>query len=423
MNLRAIGCNVGSAPVDLREKLAFDADKLARALTELTARYGAEAAVLGTCNRVELYLARPEVGAPVHSPLVAEYLSELHGVPAADIHPHLYEHADAAAVRHLFRVAAGLDSVVVGEDQIAGQVKDAFDVAQRAGATGPLLNTLFPAAARTSKRVRTETGLAQGQFSVASAAVGFLNEVFDRFTDKTVLVIGAGEMGRLTLTHIRELRPAAVLVTNRSPEKAAALAAECGGAPLPWDQLDDGLARADIVISTTGAPEPIVSRRRYDEKVRPRRGRRKLVVFDLAVPRDFDPKIDDGDRVSVFNVDDLNRVRDQQLAERRRHVAPAEQVVAEEVAAFLTDWNRRKDGPVIGALTEEVSRIREAVLAPLLAKLNGKLTAADKAQVEAAFRLYQNKLLHGPIAALQEASREGHGPGLREALMRLFGLK
>ncbi|MBN9520933.1 glutamyl-tRNA reductase [bacterium] len=423
MNLRAIGCNVGSAPVELRERLAFDADKLARALAELTARYGAEAAVLGTCNRVELYLARPEVGAPVHSPLVAEYLSELHGVPAADIYPHLYEHADDAAVRHLFRVVSGLDSVVVGEDQIAGQVKDAFDVAQRAGATGPLLNVLFPAAARTSKRVRSETGLAQGQSSVASAAVGFLKEVFDRFTDKTVLVIGAGEMGRLTLTHIQEFRPAAVLVTNRSPERAAGLAAECGGAALPWEQLDDGLTRADIVISTTGAPEPIVSRRRYDEKVRPRRGRRKLVVFDLAVPRDFDPRIDDGDRVSVFNVDDLNRVRDQQLAERRRHVAPAEQVVAEEVAAFLTDWNRRKDGPVIGALTEEVGRIREAVLAPLLAKLNGKLTAADKAQIEAAFRLYQNKLLHGPIAALQEASREGHGPGLREALMRLFGLK
>lgn len=422
MNLRAIGCNVGSAPVELRERLAFDAAKHARALAELSARYGAEAVVLGTCNRVELYLARPETGAPVHSPLVAEYLSELHGVPAADIAPHLYEHADADAVRHLFRVATGLDSVVVGEDQIAGQVKEAFDLAQKAGATGPLLNALFPAAARASKRVRTETGLAQGQVSVASAAVGFLKEVFDRFTDKTVLVIGAGEMGRLTLTHIQELRPAAVLVTNRSPERAAAVAAECGGTPVPWDQLADALAKADIVVSTTGAPEPIVSRRWFDEKVRPKRGRRKAVVFDLAVPRDFDPRIDDGDRVSVFNVDDLNRVRDQQLAERRKHVAPAEGIVAEEVAGFVADWNRRKDGPVIGRLTEEVSKIREEVLAQLLGKLNGKAGPEVKSAVEGAFRLFQNKLLHGPIAALQEASREGHGPGLREALMRLFGL-
>lgn len=423
MNLRAIGCNVGSAPVELREKLAFDTAKLGRALGELSARYGAEVVVLGTCNRVELYLARPEVGAPVHAPLVAEYLSELHGVAADAIHPHLYEHADSDAVRHLFRVTAGLDSVVVGEDQIAAQVKEAFDAARRVAATGPLLNALFPAASRASKRVRSETGLGQGQVSVASAAVGFLREVFDRFTDKTVLVIGAGEMGRLTLTHIQELHPAVVLVTNRSPARAADAARECGGEVVGWDQLDDAMARADIVVSTTGAAEPIVSRRRFDEKVRPRRGRRKMVVFDLAVPRDFDARIDDGDRVSLFNVDDLNRVRDQQLAERRKHLAPAEAIVVDEVAAFVADWNRRKDGPVIGALTEEVNRVREAVLAPLLGKLNGKLPDSDKAAIEAAFRLFQNRLLHGPIAALQEASREGHGPGLREALMRLFGLK
>jgi glutamyl-tRNA reductase len=423
MNLRAIGCNVESAPVGVRERLAFDEPKLRFALTELTARYGVEAVVLGTCNRVELYLARPEEGPPVHAPLVAEFLAETHEVAAEQVEPHLYEHADAAAVRHLFRVGSGLDSVVLGEDQIAAQVKEAFDAAQKCGAAGPLLNALFPAALRVSKRVRTETGLGRGQVSVASAAVGFLNEVFDRFTDKTVLVIGAGEMGRLTLTHIRELRPAAVLVTNRSPEKAAAVAAEFGGQPVPWEQLDDALARADIVVSATGAGDTVVTRRRFDEKVRPRRGRRKLVVFDLAVPRDFDERIDDGDRVSVFNVDDLNRVRDQQLAERRRHVAPAEAVVAEEVAAFLTDWNRRKDGPVIGALTEELSKIREEVLAQLLGKLNGKLAGPERAAIGGAFRLFQNKLLHGPIAALRETSGEAHGATLREALMRLFGLK
>ena len=189
-------------------------------------------------------------------------------------------------------------------------------------------------------------------------------------------------------------------------------------------RLAASTTRPDIVVSTTGAAEPIVSRRRFDEKVRPRRGRRKMVVFDLAVPRDFDARIDDGDRVSLFNVDDLNRVRDQQLAERRKHLAPAEAIVGAEVAAFVTDWNRRKDGPVIGRLTEEVNKVREAVLASLLGKLNGRLTDAEKAAaIEAAFRLFQNRLLHGPIAALQEASREGHGPGLREALMRLFGLK
>ncbi len=420
MNLRAIGCNVASASVELREKLAFDGPRLQHALAELTARYGTEAVILGTCNRVELYLARPEIGAPMHSPLVAEFLGEEHGIAPELIESHLYEHADDDAVRHLFRVACGLDSVVIGEDQIAAQVKEAFDLARKCGSTGPLLNALFPAATRVSKRVRSETGLARGHVSVASAAVDFVREVFERFDDKTVLVIGAGEMGRLTLKHLRELKPERVLVTNRSPERAADLACECCGQATPWDQLDDALVRADIVLSTTGAPEPIVSRRRFEEKVLSKRGGRKIVVFDMAVPRDFDPRIEhDGDRVCLFNVDDLTRVTDQQLAERRRHIAPAEAIVAEEVARFIQDWNRRKDGPVIGKLTAEVDRVREAVLVPLLEKLNGRLTDDDRERIEIAFRQFQNKLLHGPIAALRE---EPHG-GLREALMKLFGIK
>jgi glutamyl-tRNA reductase len=422
MNLRAIGCNVESAAVEIREKLAFDSVKLARALTELPARYGAEAVVLGTCNRVELYIARTETDSPIHSPLIAEFLSEIHGVSVERIRPHLYELADAEAVRHLFRVAAGLDSVVLGEGQVAGQVKEAFEAAQKAGATSLLLNVLFPAASRVSKRVRTETKIAEGHASVPSAAVDHLRLVFNTFTDKTVLVIGAGEMGRLTLNHIQELHPAHVLVTNRSLERAQATAAEYGGQPVPWEQLDDLLVQADIVLSTTDAPEPIVTRRRFDERVRAKRGSRALVVFDMAVPRDFDPLLHDGDRVSVFNVDDLSRTANQWAAERRKHVPAAEAIVASEVAKFVQEWNRRKDGPVIGQLTTEVDKIRELVLLPLLGKLNGKLTDADKAYIEGAFRLFQNRLLHGPIAALQEASSHGH-TGLREALMKLFRLK
>jgi glutamyl-tRNA reductase len=423
VNLRAIGCNVQSASVELREQLAFDEPKLARALAELPARYGAEAVILGTCNRVELYLARPEEDAPVHSPLIAEFLSEMHGVPVEAIRTHLYEHADADAVRHLFRVASGLDSVVLGETQIAGQVKEALEAAQKAEAVGPLLNTLFPAALRVSKRVRTETGLAEGHVSVSSAAVDFVREVFDTFTDKTVLVIGAGKMGRLTLKHLQELHPARILVTNRNAEKAAAVAADCGGQALPWGQLDEALVQADIVLSTTGAPEPIVPRRRFDEKVRPRRGNRALVIFDMAVPRDFDPRLHDGDRVLVFNVDDLTRVVDQATQRRRSHIPAAEAIIAAEVARFVQDWNRRKDGPVIGQLTAEIDRLREAVLAPLLAKLNGKISAADRDYIEGAFRLFQNRLLHGPIAALQEAAHTGHSTTLREALRKLFGLQ
>ncbi|HEY3787391.1 MAG TPA: glutamyl-tRNA reductase [Urbifossiella sp.] len=423
MNLRAIGCNVASAPVELREKLAFDKARLRSALAELTARYGVEAAILGTCNRVELYLARPEAGAPVHAPLVAEFLAEAHGIHPEAIQRHLYEHADTEAVRHLFRVASGLDSAVIGEDQIAGQVKEAFELSQKLQATGSLLNSLFPTALRVSKRVRTETGISLGQVSVASAAIAYLRPIFETFTDKTVLVIGAGEMAQLTLTHLKELQPAGILVTNRTAEKAISLAAECGGQAMPWERLDEALVRADIVLSTTGAPEPIVKRRQFNEKVLARRGRRKMVIFDMAVPRDFEPRIDDGDRVSLFNVDDLNRVRDQQLAERRTHVGPAETIVSAEVAKFVQDWNRRKDGPMIGQLTEEVDRLRDGVLAPLLEKLNGRLTDSDRAYIEGAFRLFQSRLLHGPIAALKESSGEAHGGSIREAIRKLFGLK
>jgi glutamyl-tRNA reductase len=422
VNLRAIGCNVASAAVELREKLAFDPVKTEKALAELTSRFTAEAVILGTCNRVEIYVSRPEIVAAIHVPMMAEFLSGLHGVPAADIAPHLYEHADAGAVRHLFRVASGLDSVVVGEGQISGQVRDAYEVAQKLTATGPLLNSLFQTAQRVSKRVRTETGIAHGHVSVSSAAVDFVRQVFDTFTDKTVLVIGAGKMGRLTLTHLAELNPAAVLVTNRNPDKAAASAKDCGGTVMPWEQLDDALVRADIVLSTTGAPEPIVTRRRFDEKVRRRRAGRMLVVFDMAVPRDFDPAIHDGDTAHVYNVDDLAKAAENGQAERRRHLPAAEAIIDAEVTGFVTEWNKRANGPVIGELTAEVERIRDAIVGPLLAKFNGKLTDAEKAYIEGGFRLFQKKLLHGPIAALHESSREGHG-GLREAIRKLFRLK
>lgn len=422
MNLRAIGCNVASAPVELRERLAFAPPLLSHALAELTARYGVEAVILGTCNRVELYLARPEVEAPLHAPLLAEFLGEVHGLRAEAILSHLYEHADEQAVRHLFRVACGLDSVVLGEAQITGQVKEAYEFARQAGSTGSLLNTLFPAALRVAKRVRTETGIGRGHASVSSAAVDFLRTVFDTFTDKVVLVIGAGKMGRLTLQHIRELHPARVLVTNRHLDKAQRRAAECGGLVVPWDQLDDALIQADIVLSTTGASEPVVSQSRFNEKVRYRRSGRPLVIFDMAVPRDFDPAIHDGESVILFNVDDLTRVANQALAERRRHIPAAEAIIVQEVQQFVLDWNRRRDGPIIGRLTAEVDRLREAVVGPLLQRFNGKLTEADKAYIEGAFRLFQNRLLHGPIAALQEASRAGQGHTLREAIRKLFGL-
>src|SRR5262249_35380888 len=288
VNLVVVGCDFRTAPVAVREKLALGDAKVGRALDELIARYDCEAVVLSTCNRVELYLARPATDQPLSADQIVEFLGEFHGLPAADVGPHVHERRDAEAVRHLFRVAASLDSMLVGEGQIAGQVKRAYETAHARSASGPLLNALFQSAFAVAKRVRSETGISHGHVSVASVAVDYVKEVFTRFDDKTILVIGAGKMGALTLRHLRSLNPRRILVTNRSPEKARDVAAECGGTAMPWEQLDDACAQADIVLSTTGAEPQIMPRRRWDT-ILARRAGGTVVVLDIAIPRDFDP--------------------------------------------------------------------------------------------------------------------------------------
>lgn len=421
MNLIAIGCSFRGAPVDLRERVAFDERNLERALKDLAARYGCEAVILSTCNRVELYLAKPEGERPPDCDMIAEFLAEYHKVGASEIRPHLYEYTDAAAVQHLFRVTASLDSLIVGEGQIAGQVRKAFETAQKNGGTGPLLNTLLPHAIKAARRARTETGISQGHVSVSSVAVDYVRQVFDRFDDKIILVIGAGKMGQLTLKHLRELKPKKILVTNRSPEKARLVAQECHGQAIAWEQLDEALAESDIVLSTTGASEPIVSKSRFDAIVF-KRTTGPLVILDIAVPRDFDPRIHDGENAFLFNIDDLKRIREQTLVKRQKHIAPAEAIVEHERKKFIDDWTRRRNGPVIARLTQDCDAKRKAVLEQLLGRLNGKLTEAEKAYVEGAFRLFQNQLLHGPIDALREASKEGSSATLLEAVRKLFRL-
>ncbi len=421
MKLLVIGCSYRTTPVALRERLGFAEDKLVRALEELNARYGAEAVILSTCNRVELYLARPGAVQGPDAELLIEFLAEFHSIVRADFETFLYRHQDADAVRHLFRVAASLDSLIVGEGQIAGQVRRAYELARQHETVGPLLNALFQTAARVAGRVRSETGIAHGRVSVSSAAVDYVRQVFDHFGDKIILVIGAGKMGELTLKHLRQLRPYRILVTNRSPEKATLLAQGCGGTAVPWAQLDDMLAQADIVLSTTGAPEPIMTLERY-KKVLARRAGGPVVILDIAVPRDFDPRIHDGDRTCLFNIDDLKRIRERTLQDRLKHVAPAEAIVDQEQRRFLSDWNRRRHGPVIARLNEEFEAKRRAIVKQLLDRLNGRLTEADRAYIEGAFRLYQNQVLHGPISALTEEVAEGGGHTLLEALRKLFRL-
>lgn len=431
MILLAIGCSYRTAPVDVREKLAFTPEQLARALDALSTQMSCEAVILSTCNRVELYLGRvldgpsPAVQASLDSEQITEFLARFHGLPAATVQAHLYVHRQGDAVRHLFRVAASLDSMLVGEGQIAGQVKKAYEIGQAHDSVGALLHALFRHARQVARRVRTETDISKGHVSVSSAAVDYVRQVFDHFGDKTVLVMGAGKMGELTLRHLRQLRPGRIWVTNRSPEKAVSVAKGCGGLPQPWEQLDDLLARADIVLSTTGAPEVVVSRGRY-ERIVARRTGGPIVILDIAVPRDFDPRIHDGDTTCLFNIDDLQRIREATLAQRLRHLPAAEGIVDQETRRFLSDWARRRNGPIIARLTRDFEQKRKEVLTDLLGRLNGRLTEEDRRQIEGAFRLLQNRFLHGPISALAEETQAGPaeaaGHTLLDALRKLFGI-
>jgi glutamyl-tRNA reductase len=421
--LLVVGCSFRNTAVAVRERLAFHEGSLPRALEALTVRYGCEAVILSTCNRVELYLARVEAPVPLDADLVAEFLAEFHRLPVGELQPHIFHRQDAEAVRHLFRVAASLDSLIVGEGQIAGQVKQAYELARESATVGPLLNSLFQHARLVAKRVRSETGIAKGHVSVSSAAVDYVRQVFEHFDDKTILVIGAGKMGELTLRHLRELRPRRIWVTNRSPEKAQTVAAGCGGTALPWDQLDSALVKADIVLSTTGALEPIVTLERF-RKISAGRTRGTQVILDIAVPRDFDPRIHDGEYTFLFNIDDLMRIRERTLQDRLKQVGPAEAIVEQEQRRFLKEWTRRRHGPVIARLTQDFEAKRQAIVQQLLGRLNGRLTDADKAYIEGAFRLLQNQFLHGPITALTEEPHEGHsGHTLLDALRKLFRLQ
>jgi glutamyl-tRNA reductase len=416
----AVGCSHRTAPIGLRERLVFDEERLALALDDLVGRYGCEAVILSTCNRIEIYVSGDDDVAELDAGLLTQFLAEFHALPAAQLGPHLYETCEDETVRHLFRVTASLDSMIVGEGQIVGQVKRAYELAGRRGTVGPVLHALFQRAHQVAKRVRTETAIGAGHVSISSAAVEYVRQVFDHFEDKTILVIGAGKMGELALRHLRGLGPRRILVANRSPEKAQEVATVCGGVPVPWDSLDSALAKADIVLSTTGASDPIITLERY-QRIQAQRQRGPLVILDIGLPRDFDPRIHDGDQTCIFNIDDLKRICEQRRCDRLKHIGPAEAIVAEETARFLKEWSRRQHGPVIARLTQDFESKRQTILKQLFRHLNGKMEDKDRAYIDGAFRLLQNQFLHGPISVLAEEAESGKHT-LLEALRKLFRL-
>ena len=424
MNLSVVYCTYRDAKLDVRERLSFASDEdVLRAHAELSRRHpGCEHVVVSTCNRVELYVARPgEDPPPNHADLVS-FLSEFHDLPAPDFAEELLRAEGPDAVRHLFEVAAGIDSMVVGESQIVQQVKKAYDLSTRGDASGPVTHSLFQRALRVASRVRAETRIGDGRLSVASVAVGeFAKLIFDRFADKRVLVLGAGEMARETLQYLKAEGVRQLTVANRTRERAEATAAEFGGRGVDWACMPASLAASDIVVAATGSPVPVLTA----DHVRAARlsPERPLLLLDLGTPRDIDPAaaaVDDA--VFLYNVDDLEAACERNRRKRRKEIDRARGIVAEETERFAQDVYHRATGPIVKQLRETWSGVAEAELEALFRRLPDA-SEQDREAIRRSVHRITQRLLHPPLEAIREEAQEGTPDGLLDAVRRLFGLR
>lgn len=422
MNFLVVYCTHQTAGLAVREQLAFSGrERLDAAYAEIQQRFpGIEAVILSTCNRVELYFAWSENAGPL-ADSVYRFLADFHQVPTTNFASELRHESGQAVVRHLFEVVSSLDSMVLGEPQIVSQVKDAYRTAEEHSACGPRIHALFQCAIRVSGRVRTETGLAEGRVSIASVAVGdFAKSVFDHFADKQVLVIGAGEMAEETLRYLKDEGVRDLVVVNRSPERAERLAAEWGGVPAPWDDLDRWLGQADVIVSTTGADRPVVDRARF-QAARSTGSRKPAIILDLGAPRDFDPAVGTLEDVFLYDIDSLARTCDENRRARSREIERARTIIVEETAQFTADINRRAGGDLVTRLREGWHEVSRQELERMFKKMP-HLEGRDREAIERAVERIVNKLLHPPLEALRDESKDGAPHGLLNALRRLFHL-
>ncbi|PYQ96426.1 MAG: glutamyl-tRNA reductase [Acidobacteria bacterium] len=420
VQLLLVGISYRTAPVELRERLDFQARGVADALRALALRGSArEAVVVSTCNRAELYVACDEAAATRQD--LVHFVSDFNGVAPDEIAPHVYDVIDLDVARHLFRVAAGLDSLVMGEPQILGQVKEAHTSATEARTAGPVLNRLFHTSFAVGKRVRTETGLGSGAVSVSYAAVALARKIFGDLSGRNVVVIGAGEMGTLTAVHMKSQAVRHVTIVSRTMAHAARTAEAIGGASAaPWEELDAVLGATDIVITATGAAAPILTRAHIEAVMRPRRNR-PLFIIDIAMPRDVEAAAGEIEQVFLYNIDDLQATVRENLARRASEVAGAETIVNEEVGKFGAWFRSRAAIPTIVALRERFEAIRRAELERLDFKLSS-LQPEARARVDEITHLLIEKLLLTPTEQLKSLSDADTVGAYAEALTRLFGL-
>lgn len=422
MKLRMVGCSHHQAGLDIRQRLAFDTTQVAQALAQWQKELPeTELVLLSTCNRVELYAAGSQDIPRTEAMVTA--LARFHHFAPGELSGRIVSLSDQQVAAHLLRVAASLDSMVVGEPQILAQVKQAFQIAQAQQVAGPQLHNLFQAALHTAKRVTGETALHRHRVSIPSVAIAELaNCVFESFDDKHVLVAGAGDMAEETLRYLREVGNPQIHVVNRSEERGRELADQWHGSYHPWDELANQLARADMAISTTSASEPIVSATLFAERIAPHRYQRPLVILDLAVPRDFDSAIGRELGVYLYCIDDLERACDRNRAARAAELPAAEQIVREETAKFVADAHLRATAPVITGLRAGLHRPKEAELERLFHKLPD-LDEQTREEIRQFADRLVNKLLHPPLESLRDASKNGTHHNLLDALRRLFKLE
>ena len=414
MHLVALGINHKTAPLSLRERAAFDPQALPEALRAVTATGAGEATILSTCNRTELYCGLEE---NIHDPLIM-WFCDYHKLPARVVRPHLYIHAGRTAVTHAFRVASGLDSLVLGEPQILGQMKSAFATAHKAGTTGKMLNRLFQHTFSVAKQVRTDTAIGANAVSVAFAAVSLARRIFDDLSRQTVLLIGAGEMIELAARHLKEQGIGRMIVANRTVERASILGDIYGAQAISLLELPDYLSSADIVISCTASLLPILGKGAVESALKARK-HRPMFLVDLAVPRDIEVEVGNLNDVYLYSIDDLKDVIEENIQSRQAAAREAETIIEGEVTQFMR-WVRSLDSvPTVRALRTAAEVLRDMEFERARRALE-RGEPAEQVLLRFAHSL-TNKFMHAPSTALREADVEGNTDliGAARALFRL----
>lgn len=419
MSLLVVGLSHKTAPIEMRERLAFPEKNMEEPLLSLKGHPGMnENVILSTCNRVEIY-SQTENDSNGEFAL-KEFIASFHGLPLSEFDDHLYCHTDKDCVYHTFKVASSLDSMVVGEVQILGQLKDAYEIARRTDCTGPILNQLFERAFFVAKKVRSETGIAKNAVSISYAAVELAKKIFGDLNDKAVMLVGAGEMAELAARHLVSNGVRTVVVSNRTFDRAVSLARELNGSAIRFEQFDQELVRSDIVICSTGAPHYIIKKKAVKEALKARKNR-PIFFIDISVPRNIDPEVNDIDNVYLYDIDDLENVIQYNIKEREREAQRAESILIDEVEKFLS-WQAGLDVvPTIISLREKMEAIRKQEMEKALSRMNN-LSREDKKAIESLTASMMNKILHHPTISLKKSGQGSNSAEFIQMVRHLFNL-